>query len=239
MPQTGLNAKQRDFVRLYLGRSSRYHGNATACYKKAYECTDDRVAQVCGSRLTKKPHIAKLIAQAKERALHNLGIDAQFVLAESLRLYDRAMGDEPVEVDVIDTVKQADGTVLNVPRTIEVRRYDPQVASKQIEQIGRHTSVQAFQDNVEHTHTHYLEQRLAARHKQIEQRAANRPPIEGAATRIDDDDAPGAGAQQLDQAHEAGAGGEAEKRVHRGGGHDRAAASPAKTARAAAGASGK
>lgn len=221
--QNQLNAQQAEFLRLYLGRDKRYRDNGTRSYMKAYDCTNERTAQACSSRLVNdNPVIAAAIQQARELAMQNLGVNAEFVLAQSLRLLDRAMGDEAIEVEVVDKVKQADGSILHVPRIIEVRRYDPAVASKQIEQIGRHTSVQAFQDNVEHTHTHYLEQRLAQRHKQIEQRAAQRnEALEGTYTTDD-----------------AGAG-EGEKRVHRGGGHDRAAAAPGETTLPAAGASGK
>ena len=180
-----LNARQREFLRLYVGRNSRYRGNATACYKKAYECSDDRVAQACGSRLTRENvHIKAAIEAAKQKALDNLGIDATFVLRESLRLYDRAMGDEAVEVDVIDTKKQADGSTVHVVRVVEQRDHNPAIARQALELIGRHTSVQAFQDNVEHTHTHRLEQALAKRHQQIEAAAGARPAIEGRSQRL-------------------------------------------------------
>jgi len=169
-------------MRLYLSRDKRYRGNATQSYMKAYDVTDEKIAQSAGSRLANNPVIAGHIEKAFQKELDNLGIDAGFVLEQSVRLYDRAMGDEGIEIDVIDVV---DG--VHKPRTITERRYDPQVAKASLELIGRHTSVQAFQDNVEHTHTHRLEQRLAQRSKQVEHAATQPTIIEGTAQVIEED----------------------------------------------------
>ena len=179
MQNRELNVRQAGFMRLYLGRDRRYRGNATRSYMKAYDVTDERIAQSAGSRLANNPIIAGHIEKAFQKELNNLGIDAGFVLEQSVRLYDRAMADEAVEIDVINVV---DG--VHVPTSVQERRYDPQVAKASLELIGRHTSVQAFQDNVEHNHTHRLEQRLAARSKQVEEKAAQRSIIDGTAQEI-------------------------------------------------------
>jgi len=76
------------------------------------------------------------------------------------------MGDEPIEVDVV--------TPSGEQRTIARRDYNPQVAKAALELIGRHTQVQAFKENVEHSHTHRLEQELARKGKQVEDAAARR-----------------------------------------------------------------
>ncbi len=100
-----LNNKQRRFLRLYLGRDDQYHGNGTQCYKVVYECDNDRVSQTSGSRLINHPIIAKEIAAWKNAQSKLTIADAGFVLEQSVRLYDRAMGDAAIEVDVIDTDK--------------------------------------------------------------------------------------------------------------------------------------
>ena len=194
-----LTTKQQAFVRYYLGRDMVYHGNATKSYKRAYgDCSDERVAQSSGSRLTKLPPIAALIAKYRDKAAKATQVDANFVLAQSVRVYDRAMGDEAIEVDHID----ASGATV----TSEIREHMPAIAVKALELIGKHTAVQAFQDNVEHTHVHRLEQALAARQRAVESKAAALPTIDGQSFEVLND-APdpvmkGADAEQ------------AEKRVH-------------------------
>ena len=212
-----LNARQREFLRLYIGRNTRYRGNATACYAKAYDCSDKKTAQACGSRLTTtNPHIKAAIERANQKAMDNLGIDATFVLQESLHLYDVALGNVAIEVDQITK----DGSVVPV----EVRSLDLGVASRQLDQIGRHTSVQAFQDNVNHSHTHYLEQRLAQRHRELEAKAT---PIDVTAE------------AELIENTGAGAPGEGKKRVHLEDGTALVENSQEKTTQPAGRASGK
>jgi hypothetical protein len=128
--------------------------------------------------MTKHPVIARELAAYHNAQINNTIADANFVLEQSVRLYDRAMGDATVEVDVIETVRNDDGTTCKRARTIERRDYNPAIARQALELIGRHTSIQAFQDNVEHTHTHRLEQALARRSKLVEA-AADARIIEG------------------------------------------------------------
>ena len=193
-----INPQQAAFLRLYLGRNDKYHGNATRSYMRAFGIDSERSAQVSSSRLLKKPAIAAFVAQARDKALSEAEADAAFVLGQSLRLYDRAMGDAAIEVDVVDQIMHKDEetgerTLVHRVRTLEKREYNPTIAHKALELIGRHTSVQAFQDNVEHTHTHTLIERLNARSRAVEAAAAQRQQtIEGHATVIDD---PGVGAQ--------------------------------------------
>jgi len=225
-----LNPKQLAFLKLYLGRDQRYHGNATRSYMKAYDMEDEKMAQVGGSRLCRtNAEIRQAVDDFRTKAAEEIGADAAFVLEQSIHLYDIAMGHKPVEVDVIDRVtrKDSDGNkeLVHVPRTIEKRVIDLSIASKQLDQIGRHTSVQAFQDNVEHTHTHKLEQALAKRHKQIEANARPRDITSQVEVINDQGGVP--------------AGEEAKKRVHQGGGQDRGQPAPEKTPLSAAGAPGK
>lgn len=190
MQSQPLNPKQRKFLRLYLGRDDRYLGNATKCYMLVYDCESERVAQTSGSRLLKNPVIAGEIALFDEAQQNAMIADAGFVLEQSVRLYDRAMGDQAVEVDVIDKVKQDDGSTVSRLRTLTQRLYNPGIARQALELIGRHTSIQAFQDNVEHTHTHKLEQALARRGKQVEERAHANGDIDGVAHQVPDSEIP-------------------------------------------------
>ena len=184
MQNARINQRQMEWLKLYLGRDARYSGNATACYKRVYQVSNERVAQTSGSRLLNHPAIKAEIEKAQARALKQAGINQQFVLEQSVRLYDMAVGDVPVEVW---EEKDSEGRV----HVRERREINLTVASKQLDQIGRHTQVQAFQDNVEHTHTHTLERRLAARSRMIEEKAQamhqGNDVIEGHAVEVKDE----------------------------------------------------
>jgi hypothetical protein len=164
---TDLNPKQQHWLRLYTGRDPDVAGNATACYKRTYGTDNDRVAQAGASRLLNHPKIAPILQRIEAEAVASAGINAQFVLDQSLRLYDTAMGDLPVDREV-RTIR-ADGTERVERR--QTREYDPNTAHKALTMLGNNKHVQAFQQNIEISHTHYLEERLAARSKAIEGRA--------------------------------------------------------------------
>ena len=165
-----LNAKQRKWLKLYLGKDENLHGNATRCYKAVYGLTDDRSAQVSGSRLLHHPMIKKLITEATERMDKRIVLDAGFVLEQSKRLYDRAMGDEAIPGEAVITVDPETGRERVT--VTERRDYDPTTARHALQMIGQHKSVQAFTQTIEHSHTHKLEQRLQARSKVIEGKAS-------------------------------------------------------------------
>jgi phage terminase small subunit len=231
-----LNPRQLKFLRLYLGKHPHLHGNATACYQAVYNLESERSAQVCASKLLGRPLIKAAIDRAEQSAFKQLNVDAAFVLAENLRMYKRAMGDDSYEhVEV----KADPVTGVDVVTVSEQRGYDPATAHKALTSIGQHKDVQAYTQTIEHSHTHYLEQRLAARSKLIEGRAAAAPSSlleHGDYAQVTIDPSVVEGAQVV--AHRNGVGddsnarmhiddeahashtpvGEVEKRVHRGGG---------------------
>lgn len=220
-----LNQRQRLFVKLYLGDTA-IHGNGTRCYMAAY-CTDNvGAAQRSANRLLKNPDVRAIIEAVTAEALEQLQVDATFVLNESLRLYKRAMGDDAVEVVHVETDHETGQERVHVTSR---RDYDPATAHKALQAIGQHRDVQAFTQTVEHTHTHVLEQRLAARSKAIE----------GRATQVDDgpadlmlaNDTEGPG-----EAIKADPAGQTSKRVHAAGGQSAAASSADETSSERAGA---
>ena len=162
-----LNPKQLHWLRLYLGRDPEVRGNATACYRRAYGVTNKRVAEAGASRLLNHRLIKPELDKFQQQALATAGIDAQFVLDQSLRLFDTAMGDLPTEQEVRTTDAHGRETVSYR----QTREYDPGTAHKALTMLGNNKHVQAFQQNIEVSHTHYLEERLAARTKAIEGKA--------------------------------------------------------------------
>jgi len=160
-----LTVKQQAFLKHYLGADMGLHGNATQCYLTVYECTL-KAAESGGARLLQNAKVQEYIRAHQQIVAEKTGIDAEYVLRQSIRLYNRAMGDEPIKVDVV--------TSSGEQKTIARRDYNPQVAKAALELIGRHTQIQAFSVKVEHSHTHRLEQRLAAKSKAVEKAALNR-----------------------------------------------------------------
>lgn len=192
----GLSIKQLAFVRHYLGNDPALAGKATACYRLAYQ-TDAKPKSVnaMASTLMKSPKVAARIAAATRKAVEATDWSARTVLEESIRLYDRCMGDTeyPVEHTYLDP-KTGD----QVTAVCQERSYNPAGARAALELIGRNTGIQAFQENVEVSHTHHLVQALSRRAKVIEGRAAQVVAVPGSeslptppAQVVDDGDPPG------------------------------------------------
>ena len=143
-----LNPKQLAFVRFYTGDDPATCGNATKSYEKAYSATcGQRSIQSMGSKMLRNPQVAALLARAEAKAHKEIDWNAKRVLQESVRLYDRVMGDE------------------------EGYTFNASAARAALELIGRNTGIGAFSDQIDVTHTHYLEAQLAKRSKVIEGRA--------------------------------------------------------------------
>jgi phage terminase small subunit len=222
-----LNGKQRAFLKYYLGKDKNLHGYAARCYKAAYGLTDNHSAQVSASRLLHHPIIKELIDEGVARLNEQIVIDAGYVLKESKRLYDRAMGDEAIPGETI--IKTDPETGHEIVQATERHEYDPATARQALQMIGQHKNVQAFTQTVEHSHTHRLEQRLAARSKVIEASAGSMgldPSLVNPA-------------QQLPNLEDTAATAESEKRVHPGGGQNDRSAHGEKTSSERAGATAK
>ena len=163
-----LNQKQLLFIQLYLGSDDTLAGNATACYREAYKSeAKSKSVQVMASKLMQHPRIKAVMDRATTKAVEAVNWNAATVLAESVRLYDRCMGDTfyPVEHTYVDKKTGELVTTIN-----QERSYNAAGARAALELIGRNTGIQAFQDNVEVSHTHYLEQVLNRRAKVLEGR---------------------------------------------------------------------
>jgi hypothetical protein len=161
-----LSAKDQQFADLYYGGPDDMRGNATACYRHLHPKAKDNTCQVEGSKILSKPMVAAYLQTKREKLTEVTGINAEYVLRQSIRLYNRAMGDEPFEIDVVAPSGEL--------KTIERREYNPAIARQALELIGRHTQVQAFRDTIEHSHTHRLEKALARKSKEVEKAALER-----------------------------------------------------------------
>ena len=146
-----LSAKDQQFADLYFGGSDDLRGNATACYRQLHPRARDNTCQVEGSKILSKPMVAKYLQSRREKLTEATGINAEYVLKQAVRYFEYSIGDKPAP-----------------------KNFNHAGVKGALELIGRHTQVQAFSITVEHTHTHRLEQRLAARSKAIENAAIKR-----------------------------------------------------------------
>ena len=158
--------KHLSFLKAYLGDDPITGGNANQSYRLVYgEHLATRTSQVCGAKLLKLPRIAALVAQAETKAAQEIDWNAKKVLEQSVRLYDRCMGDTsyPVTIEYVDKVTREPHV-----KTVQRTDYNPTGARAALELIGRNRGIQAFQENIEVSHTHYLEQQLSRRARLLE-----------------------------------------------------------------------
>ena len=191
-----LNLKQLTFIKLYLGSDDTIAGNASACYRIAYNSkAKPKTINAMASKLMASAKVKKVIDTATKQAVAAVNWSARTVLDESVTLYNRCMGYEEVPEQYIATDKQ---TGVRTPHTVYRRSFNAAGARAALELIGRNTGIQAFQDNVEVSHTVYLEQALAKRAKAVESRATALLPGPGAdANQVGA--SPGIEASQVDQ----------------------------------------
>jgi len=163
-----ISAKDQQFADHFFGGPDRLRGSAKACYKNLHPRCQDSTAATEGPALLRKPQVQAYLEQQGKKITERAEINAQWVLEQSIRLYKRCMGDElyPVEYERTDPE-----TGIVTAETYATRSFNAAGARAALELIGRHCAVQAFQVNVEVSHTHYLEQALARRAKAVEDRA--------------------------------------------------------------------
>ena len=146
-----LSAKDQRFADLYFGGPDDVMGNATACYRNLHPRAKDNTCQVEGSKLLSKPMVAEYLQAQREKLTEVTGVNAEYVLRQSIRYLEIAIGDRPAP----ENFNQA-----GVKAALEL--------------IGRHTRVQAFKDTIEHSHTHRLEHALARKSREFEKAALER-----------------------------------------------------------------
>ncbi len=191
-----LTVKQQRFLEFYLGVEPELAGNATKSYMTAYGCSE-KCAGASGPRLLENVRIKEAIAKHQERVQEKIDVTAETVLRDAIRFRDIAFGDEP---GIYEKMVKDSETGEHKRITDQLCQFNPQALGKALELIGRNRLVQVFRENIEHTHTHHLEQRLAKRAKEVEDAAARRnTTIEGKAEVIEAEDI-GEEAQAVEQA---------------------------------------
>jgi phage terminase small subunit len=166
-----ISAKDQQFADHFFGGPDGLRGSAKACYKHLHPRCKDSTAATEGPALLRKPQVQAYLEQQGKKITERAEINAQWVLEQSIRLYHRCMGDEAYPVEYERTDPQ---TGIVTAETYATRSFNAAGARAALELIGRNTGIQAFKDNVEVSHTHYLENMLNKRAKQLESAATKR-----------------------------------------------------------------
>ena len=171
---TELSRKDRTFADRFFGGPNDCRGNAARCYKHLYPQCKDSTAETNGPRLLRKAQVREYLDSKAQKLREETDINAKWVLEEAVRLYRMAMGDTPTVQERIVEKQDEDGNIVCKTELVELRKTDLRAAVRALWLIGKHTAIQAFSQKVEVKHTHRLEQILAKRSKQVEERATNR-----------------------------------------------------------------
>jgi phage terminase small subunit len=146
-----LSAKDQQFADLYYGGPDDMRGNATACYRAIHPRAKQRTCEVNGSRKLRQAEVVEYLESKREELTEATGVNAEYVLRQSIRYLEIAIGDRPTP-----------------------ENFNHAGVKAALELIGRHTRVQALKDTIEHSHTYQLEQRLAVKSKAVEKAALER-----------------------------------------------------------------
>ena len=146
-----LLAKDKEFADVYFGGPDELRGNATACYRYLHPRAKDNSCQVEGSRILSKPMVAQYLQSRRDKLTEVTGVNAEYVLLQAVRYLEISIGDRPAP-----------------------KNFNPAGVKAGLDLIGRHAQVQAFRENIQHTHTHRLEQALARKQREIERAALDR-----------------------------------------------------------------
>lgn len=92
--------------------------------------------------------VANYLQAQREKLTEVTGINAEYVIRQSILYLEIAIGDRPAP-----------------------ENFNHAGVKAALELIGRRTRVEAFKDTIEHSHTHRLEKALARRGKEVEQAA--------------------------------------------------------------------
>lgn len=132
-----MTPKQQRFVEEYL-----IDLNATQAAIRAGYSAD--TARQMGSENLSKPDIADAIAEAGAKRSEQAGIDAAYVLRQAVKLHERCMQEiSPITDRKGEQVRDEAGNPLY--------EFNALGASKALELVGKHVSIQAFKDKIEHS----------------------------------------------------------------------------------------
>jgi len=143
-----LTAKQQRFVDEYLIDLNATQAAIRAGYSEA-------TAGQGGDQLLKNINVREALDIALAKRSERTQIDADYVLAQAVKLHERCMQEISPFTD-----KKGNHLVDEQGRPIYV--FNAAGAAKALELVGKHVKVQAFQENINHKGLDRLAERLAS-----------------------------------------------------------------------------
>lgn len=142
-----LNPKQQLFVEEFLIDLNATQAAIRAGYSK-------KTAGQVGFENLKKPQIAAAVAKAKQDRSEAIKIDAEWVLKQAVELHQRCMAQiRPVlNPKTRKQVYDDDGNALF--------KFNASAANRALELVGKHVSVAAFKERVEHSSGQSMAERI-------------------------------------------------------------------------------
>lgn len=135
-----LTDKQEMFCREYL-----LDLNATqAAIRAGY--SEKTARNIAGNLLT-KINIQMRISELKAQRCEEVKIDANWVLINAKRVFDRCMQDEPI------LTRDGDPVIVSTENgdLAAAYKFDSNGANKALDTIGKHVEVNAFKTNIDHS----------------------------------------------------------------------------------------
>jgi phage terminase small subunit len=132
-----MTPKQQRFVEEYL-----IDLNATqAAIRAGYSA---KTANEQGARLLANVSVRTAVTEAKAKRSEEAQIDAAYVLRQAVKLHERCMQE-------ISPVTDRKGQQVLDEQGRPVFEFNALGASKALELVGKHVSIQAFKDKIEHS----------------------------------------------------------------------------------------
>lgn len=132
-----MTPKQQRFVEEYL-----VDLNATQAAIRAGYSSD--TAHSIGHENLSKPEIATAISEAAAKRSEQVGIDAAYVLRQAVKLHERCMQE-------ISPIIDRKGQQVTDEAGNPLFEFNAIGAAKGLELVGKHVSIQAFKDKIEHS----------------------------------------------------------------------------------------
>jgi phage terminase small subunit len=132
-----MTPKQQRFVEEYL-----IDLNATQAAIRAGYSAD--TARSIGSENLTKPDIQDAIAEGAAKRSEQTAIDAAYVLRQAVKLHERCMQE-------ISPIVDRKGMQVTDEAGNPLYEFNAMGASKALELVGKHVSIQAFKDKIEHS----------------------------------------------------------------------------------------
>ena len=135
-----MNKKLTDKQEMFCAEYIIDFNGTQAYYRAGYKAKNDNTARTQAHKLLTKPNIDKKINELKKTREDKLEVNAQWVLEQAIEIFKIAKGELPHTM----SYKKGDET-----KKVDIHKTNLREANKALEIIGKHTSVKAFEKEID------------------------------------------------------------------------------------------